>query len=253
VAVVHLRRPVPLASAAAAAACAGATLATVVASAPAATDVRLDGRLTPVIREVPRRPPPMTLTMTARFTGDGPGVEPPILDRSVIRFPFGSTLNNRLFPACEAALINRRGPEACPRGSLIGRGHALVFADTERQRLTVRLFNGRRGRSIVFYVHGTNPARVDTAFAAPLRRRHGGRWNYVLTIPVPGTLQVVAGIPLHVAEFVSTVGATRRVRGRRRGFIEAWACPPGAQVPVRGEFEFLQSTPVQVSSWIRCG
>jgi hypothetical protein len=220
--------------------------------AGAATEVRLDGRLSPVIREVPKRPPSMTLKMTARFIGDGPGEQPPILDLSVIRFPFGSALNNRIFPSCDPALINRRGPEACPHGSLIGRGHALVFADTERQRLTVRLFNGRRGRSIVFYVHGTNPARVDSAFAAPLRRLRRGRWNYVLTVPVPETLQVVAGIPLYVAEFVSTVGATRRVRGRRRGFIEAWACPPGAQVPVRGDFEFLESAPARVSSWIRC-
>jgi hypothetical protein len=234
---------------------AAAALAGVAApeGAGAATEVRLDGRLSPVIREVPRRPPSMTLRMTAHFIGDGPGFQPPILDHSVIRFPFGSRLNNRLFPSCDPALINRRGPGACPAGSLIGKGHALVFADTERQRLTVRLFNGRRGRSVVFYFHGTNPARVDTAFAAPLRRKRGGRWNYVLSIPVPDTLQVVAGIPIYVSEFVSTVGATRVVRGRRRGFIEAWACPPGAQVPVRGDFEFLESGPAGVSSWIRCG
>jgi hypothetical protein len=222
-------------------------------SAAAETRVELGGRLTPVIREVPRTPPAMTLRMTARFIGDGPGFQPPILDHSVIRFPYGSRLNNRLFPHCEPARINRRGPGACPTGSLIGRGFAKVFADTERQRLTVRLFNGRGGRSIVFYFHGTNPARVDTAFAAPLRRLRGGRWNYVLNVPVPETLQVVAGIPIHVAEFVSTVGATRRVNGRGRGFIEAWSCPPGGQAPVRGDFDFLEGAPVGVSSWIRCG
>ena len=115
------------------------------------------------------------------------------------------------------------------------------------------MFNGRGGRSIVFYFHGTNPARVDTAFAASLRRRRGGMWNYILDVPVPETLQVVAGIPIYVAEFVSTVGATRRVNGRRRGFIEAWSCPPGGRAPVRGDFDFLESAPVGVRSWIRCG
>jgi hypothetical protein len=230
-----------------------APAALLAAAAPAQTEVHLDGRLSPVIREVPRQPPAMTLRMTARFIGDGPGFQPPILDHSVIRFPYGSRLNNRLFPHCEPARINRRGPGVCPRGSLIGRGYANVFADTERQRLTVRLFNGRGGRSIVFYFHGTNPARVDVAFAAPLRRLRGGMWNYVLNVPVPETLQVVAGIPIYVAEFVSTVGATRRVNGRRRGFIEAWSCPPGGRAPVRGDFEFLESAPVGVRSWIRCG
>ena len=222
-------------------------------SATADTQVQLNGRLSPVIREVPRQPPAMTLRMTALFTGDGPGFQPPILDYSVIRFPYGSRLNNRLFPHCEPALINRRGPDVCPKGSLIGRGYANVFADTERQRLTVRLFNGRGGKSIVFYFHGTNPARVDVAFAAPLRRLGGGMWNYILNVPVPETLQVVAGIPIYVREFVSTVGATRRVNGRRRGFIEAWSCPPGGQAPVRGDFDFLESAPVGVRSWIRCG
>jgi hypothetical protein len=221
--------------------------------AAADTRVELEGRLSPVIREVPRKPPAMTLRMTARFIGDGPGFQPPILDHSVIRFPYGSRLNNRLFPHCEPALINRRGPRVCPKGSLIGRGYANVLADTERQRLTVRMFNGRGGRSIVFYFHGTNPARVDVAFAAPLRRLRGGMWNYVLNVPVPETLQVVAGIPIYVREFVSTVGATRRVDGRQRGFIEAWSCPPGGQAPVRGDFDFLESAPVGVRSWIRCG
>lgn len=56
-------------------------------AAQAETQVQLDGRLSPVIREVPRQPPSMTLRMTARFIGDGPGFQPPILDHSVIRFP----------------------------------------------------------------------------------------------------------------------------------------------------------------------
>ncbi|HWN07038.1 MAG TPA: hypothetical protein VNO53_07725 [Steroidobacteraceae bacterium] len=235
--------------------CAAAALlaAAIPSAAQAETQVQLDGRLSPVIREVPRQPPSMTLRMTARFIGDGPGFQPPILDHSVIRFPYGSRLNNRLFPHCDPALINRRGPDVCPSGSLIGRGYANVFADTERQRLTVRMFNGRDGKSIVFYFHGSNPARVDVAFAAPLRRLRGGMWNYVLNVPVPETLQVVAGIPIYVREFVSTVGATRRVNGRRLGFIEAWSCPPGGQAPVRGDFDFLESDPVGVRSWIRCG
>jgi hypothetical protein len=49
------------------------------------------------------------------------------------------------------------------------------------------------------------------------------------------------------------VQATRRVRGRRRGYIEAWACPPGARVPLRGHFFFINDTSVLVNSWIRCG
>lgn len=222
--------------------------------AAAQTKVDLDGRLSPLIREVPKRPPSMTLRMEAHFSGDKPPSNlPPILDRSVIHFPYGSALNSRLFPSCSPAVIERRGPRACPRLSRIGGGRAIGVGDDVVQRIRVTLYNGRRGRSIVFHLVGNNPLRINTAFHAPLKRLRGGRWNYRLTIPVPDSLQVVAGVELALKEFVSTVRASRRVRGRSRGYIEAWACPPGARVPVRGQFSFLDGAPVTVNSWIGCG
>jgi hypothetical protein len=223
------------------------------APAAAQTKVDLDGSLSPLIREVPKRPPSMTLRMEAHFSGDKPPSNlPPILDRSVIHFPYGSALNSRLFPSCAPAIIDRRGPRACPRLSRIGAGRAIGVGDDVVQRIRVTLYNGRGGRSVVFHLVGNNPLRINTAFNAPIVRLRGGRWNYRLTIPVPESLQVVAGVELALREFVSTVRATRRVRGRSRGYIEAWACPPGARVPLRGLFQFLDEAPVTVNSWIGC-
>lgn len=72
-------------------------------------------------------------------------------------------------------------------------------------------------------------------------------------MPVPDNLQRVAGVDLAVREFVSRVGATRRVRGRRRGYIEAYACPPGALVPIDGRFSFLTSADVHTRAYLSCG
>lgn len=231
----------------------GAALLAPGATASAATEVSFDGHVTPVIREVPKRALPMTLRIVLRMSGDEQNGLPPTLDRSVVHFPYGSALNGRLFPSCDPNTINRRGPRACPQGSLIGKGHAIGVGVDVRQRLAVLLFNGRGGRSVIFHLRGSNPLRVNTAFAAPLRRLRGGRWNFELTVPVPENLKVVAGVELSLVEFVSTVRATRRVRGRQRGYIEAWSCPPGARVPLRGNFFFINDTSVLVNSWIRCG
>jgi hypothetical protein len=223
------------------------------ATASGATEVSFDGHVTPVIREVPKRPLPMRLRIVLRLSGDEQNGLPPTLERSVVHFPYGSALNGRLFPSCDPNTINRRGPRACPPGSSVGRGHATGVGVDVRQRLAVELFNGRGGRSVIFHLRGSNPLRVNTAFTAPLRRLRGGRWNFELTVDVPENLKVVAGVELSLVEFVSTVHATRRVRGRRRGYIEAWSCPPGARVPLRGRFLFINDTSVLVNSWIRCG
>jgi hypothetical protein len=41
--------------------------------------------------------------------------------------------------------------------------------------------------------------------------------------------------------------------GRRYGFIEALACPPGALVPVRGVFSFRGGESTTTDSYIACG
>ena len=211
------------------------------------------GGIGPVIRELPKRPIPATLELALNFSGDQPGGLPPILDRAVVSFPYGSQLNSRLFPGCAPNTIARRGPGACPAGSKVGSGHVDGVGDTVRQRLRLTLYNGPGGRSIVFHLRGTSPLRIDSAFAAPLRTLRGGRFNYRLTVDVPPSLQRIAGVDVAVEEFVTTVKASRRVGGRRRGYIETALCPPGAQVPLRGAFTFLQGPNVVTDSWIACG
>ena len=93
---------------------------------------------------------------------------------------------------------------------------------------------------------------------APFVALHGGRWGYRLTLSVPeGLQQISRGIFASLLRFQTKVGATVRVRenGRmvRHGYIETLACPPGALVPVRGEFAFRDGSSTTTDSYIACG
>jgi hypothetical protein len=74
---------------------------------------------------------------------------------------------------------------------------------------------------------------------------------------VPTNLQLIAGIPVAVTQFSTTVKGTvvGRVHGRRvrRGYIEVPLCPPGALVPLRGVFTFAGAPTETVNSEIACG
>lgn len=220
--------------------------------AAAETRVTISGRITPVIRLPPRRAVPVGLSLALHFSGDEDGGLPPILQKATMWFPFGATLNATLFPGCAANTINRRGARACPAGSQIGAGTAVGVGANVVEHLGVRLFNGPSGRSIVFLLRGDNPLRVNTAFEAPLAMSRTGRFEYRLTVPVPANLQNVAGVDLAVRNFATTVRASRRLHGKTRGYIEAWACPPGALVPLRGVFDFADSASVTTNAYIGC-
>jgi hypothetical protein len=49
------------------------------------------------------------------------------------------------------------------------------------------------------------------------------------------------------------VGASRVVKGKKRGYIETLICPPKALVPIRGDFKFANANPFHTDTYIHCG
>jgi hypothetical protein len=232
----------------------------VAASAGAKTLVDISGFATPPIGAFTLQPQTLSLTIDARFASDVAGELPGTVSKAVIYFPHGPRVNGRLFPSCDPQRLRRlRGAaRACPRGSRLGGGTALgaspQFGIGVRERLTVDLYNGKRGRSLIFYLRGLNPVLIGGMIVAPLTPLRGGRWGYRLTMNVPGNLQEIAsGIFASLLDFKVTAGGSVRVRGQRYGFIEALACPPGALVPVRGVFSFRGGDSTTTDSYIACG
>jgi hypothetical protein len=229
------------------------------ASASARTLVDISGTAGPPIGAFTLKPQTLSLTIDTRFASDVPETLPGTVTKAVIYFPHGPRVNGRLFPACDPRRLQRmRGSSrACPRGSRLGGGIALGTSPQFQgvnERAKVELYNGRGGRSIIFWIHGENPVLVAGMIVAPFQALRGGRWGYKLTLPVPHNLQEIASdIFVSLLDFKVTTGGSVVRDGHRYGFIEALACPPGALVPVRGVFSFLGGASTSTDSYIACG
>jgi hypothetical protein len=178
------------------------------------------------------------------------------LQQVILRFTYGAHLNGNLFPSCSAKQI--RNHKACPKGSKVGSGNALGVlgagtANPAAEPINVTLYNGPKGKSITFRIQGQAPAVIDVPFDAPLQTFKSGTYNYALTVNVPDILQMVAGIPISLDHFNVKVGASRVVKGRKRGYIETLICPPKALVPIAGDFKFANANPFHTATYIHCG
>jgi hypothetical protein len=223
--------------------------------ADAGTTVDVESHVTPVIRQFTTRTTAATLGVSLKF--HGANAKPAdTLQQVILKFTYGAHLNGNLFPSCSADQIRNHRP--CPKGSKIGSDSALgvLGGDTgnpTREPITVDLYNGPKGKSITFEIKGKAPAVIDVPFDAPLQTFNTGTYNYGLTVNVPDILQVVASIPISLDFFNVKVGATRIVKGRKRGYIETLICPPKALVPLQGDFEFANASPFHIETYIHCG
>jgi hypothetical protein len=228
------------------------------AQAPAGPfSAALGGRLGPTIKGLPASPKALSLTVDASFDSVPAGGQPPTLRRAVISFPFGSRLNATRFPTCTAARLNARhaDPAACPSGSRIGTGRVVAIVSGSPVQVRLDLVNGPRGRSILFVFRARQPVVIEQVVQAPLQTINGPTYQFRLTLNVPAVLQQpIQGLFAGVKQFTATVSRkTVSHGGKRIGYVEALACPPGARVPLRGDFTYVDGTSQSVDSFLACG
>jgi hypothetical protein len=223
-----------------------------IASAAATFEQRLIGSISPAKVGTPKQPRIVDLTVETGTETIPPGGQPPTLTRAIVFFPRGARVNGRLFPSCREAVLDREGPSGCPRRSRIGRGKAEGRAGSLVEQVDVTVFNGPRGRSVLFHIFGTDPINVRSVLLAPLVRLRGGRFAYRLTVRVPPTLQRPAGVATAITLFRVTVGSTIRHHGRRRGYLETFRCPRTRRAPLRGVFSFIGQPDEAVGTSIAC-
>ncbi|MBB4661641.1 hypothetical protein [Conexibacter arvalis] len=231
-------------------------------AASARTQVAITGGVTPTITGFPTKPKNVKLTIAGRMIGDDvEGVFPATTTKIVWWFTHGARVNGRYFRHCDPRRLAaaRGNPSACPRASRIGGGWVVATAISVTARVRIDIYNGKGGKSMIFYFQTLRPVVVNDMLVAPFQTLKGGRHGFKLTMRIPDGLQELApGMVTSVREFTATVGGmttTARIGRRRekRGFIETMACPPGALVTARGEFSFRTISPITVDSYLGCG
>jgi len=218
------------------------------------TTVDIDSHVTPVIRAFTPKTTSSTLAINLTLTGEN-GTAADTLKQVILKFTYGAKVNGKLFPSCTAEKI--RNHEACPKGSLIGTGTGLGTVgeppNLTEEPIKLTLYNGPKGKSIVFRIQGEAPVVIDVPFDADFKTLSGGNYNYQLTVNIPDILQRVAGLPISIKFLKVKVAATRKVHGKKRGWIETLICPPLALVPISGDFAFVNSDPFHIDTYIHCG
>jgi hypothetical protein len=172
-------------------------------------------KVTPSKAGTPSRP--RGIKIEARGTIDTPADTAALVARSFdVWLPKGWVYNGAKHPACTLATLDAGGPAACPPESIMGApaGHADVDDLNPPPRVTV--VNGGPTK-MYFYVVFQNPARVQAAIPGTITKLSSSRWSYRLHADNPGSLQIVAGIPITPNSFRATFG--------RRDWIATTSCP----------------------------
>jgi hypothetical protein len=204
-----------------------------VAQAPV-TEVTVDAHVTPNKAGTKKRPQGVKLSGTIRWKSEA-GIEPPIVTAFNILISKGGVFNGGKYPKCAQSLVNRKGPGACPKKSIMGSATGSAFADDVITRPTVTFVNGG-AKNICFYTVLTNPARVRTCVPGKVSKLSGDpKWGYRVKITVPEVLQVVAGVPIALRDLKWSAGG----KPWAKDWIATTNCPKGNKWPFEVETFYL--------------
>lgn len=136
-----------------------------------------------------------------------PDQDKPVVQKAIVLFPKGSLYNGGKYPKCSVSTLNRSGPAACPKQSIMGSGTGTAWADTVKTVPQITIVNGGKSAVCLFTVLN-NPARVRACVPGVIQKM-SGQWAYKLTLTVPQSLQVVAGVPIAVEDLTFVSGGKK--------------------------------------------
>jgi len=189
------------------------------------TSVTVDAKVTPNKAGTKKDPQGVVLSGTIRWSSQA-GVEPPVITAFDILLSKGGVYNGGKYAKCSQAVVNRNGPSACPKESIMGSATGEAFADDVITRPKVTFVNGGAKR-ICFYTVLTNPARVQTCVPGTVTKLNHPKWGYRLKITVPEVLQVVAGVPIALRKITFRGGG----KSYAKDWIATTSCPKGNKWP----------------------
>jgi hypothetical protein len=196
-----------------------------------------------------------SLTVALRFAGNELGLPAP-LQRAVVRFPAGMSLEIPHLRSCSVAQLENSGGRECPRQSKLGAGRALVesrpASEMIAESVELSAFLGPPNHlqpTLALLGQGTTPLAVRMVVSgAVLADRAPYGEKLVMSIPP------IATVPLEpdasIVELSLTVGTKRHSRTANAIRVPR-KCPAGG-FPFSGEFVYADGSSGSATSTIRC-
>jgi hypothetical protein len=180
--------------------------------------------------------------------GSTDGTTPAPVNRMVFRFTRGAKVHPEAFGTCTLAILQQRGPTACPRDAKLGTGKAVANALMQDFPADVQVFNGPRvgsGRKLLIYARALSTVVITLQGTLT---RTSGRYGYALDLPV-ARIRTVGDNDAAILDFNVTVGGIGR---KGVPFIEAPTSCSGAGWPFLGTFTYADGASGTSSATISC-
>ncbi|HEY8581714.1 MAG TPA: hypothetical protein VIL49_02165 [Capillimicrobium sp.] len=231
-----------------------ASLAAVALAAPAAAHAEQSAALD-VSAELLEQPAggPWSINLGVGVNVTTPDGGPPSPLQSIdLRFP-EATINDRGWPTCSVEKLENEGRDACPRGSVIGRGRASADARPLLENAVpanLVAYVGPRtpkGRILLFSAVTTQVVNLHLVMPGLLEKTKG-RYGYRLTLEIPEIKTIPGSAPAAVTFF------DVKIDGHRdgRSFLSApRRCPRGG-LPFAGTFGYADGSRSTAQAAISC-
>ncbi|MET0602858.1 MAG: hypothetical protein ABW167_12795 [Baekduia sp.] len=187
---------------------------------------------------------PQGVTADIRVKIDIPhDYDPPLAKTVDVWMGKGALYNGRKLPTCSEATIARSETRACPKGSIVGYGTAVVDADGVKSYPKGIIVNGGAKKFYVYAMLST-PARVRQTIVVDVIKLNSPRWSYRLHADIPRNVQIVAGVPLRPESFHTVLN--------RAGWWASISCPADHRWPYHAEGVFASGQVVTHDGTVFC-
>lgn len=212
-----------------------------IAQAPPTT-LKVDAQVIPNKAGTPRNPQGVKIKASVTFVHPE-GIEPKVVTKGYMLFPRHGQYNGDDHPTCSKRVLDRKGPSGCNPKSYMGSITGDAFADTVITHPRIKVFNGGAKLALA-HVTLYHPSLVKETIPVHVKKLSGGKWGYKVSLSVPESLQIVAGIPIAVHELHGTIG--------RGNWIATTSCPKSRRWEYFGKAYFDDGTTVTHKDSVPC-
>lgn len=202
-----------------------------------------------LVRQQPGGKPWIVNLVLGAQLGMTDNTDPSPVKHMVFSFTRGAKVHPEAFASCTMDIIDRSGPNACPKASRLGTGKAVAAALETTFDATITVFNGPKvpgGRQLIVY------ARALGTVVIPLvgtLKRTSGKYGWVLDLPVPRIMTVGEENDAAITSFEVKVGGIGR---RQVPFIEAPTSCAKPGWPFLGVFTYGDGAQGRSAATIPC-